>query len=223
MECFSNIELFRTCGIVLNRVISWKYGFLFPGGCKIENKSFLAKWKKYLINRKAFDAGVLCLLFKSEFKLSIEVASKPWRLFFFFISETKRKYPDQHFSTKNWNICKSYLLRLFFSSLSYSVTRLLKNWALSKPGGRLVCSSKWNRSLVSDIQRNLRNISWKITERRKNALFHTQCLHTNFGSKWFKERRKPLMFRSHQRSLASSKKTIFSQTQVVAFTLGMKW
>ena len=126
MESFSNIELFRTCGIVLNQVISWKYGLLFPGGRKIENKSFLAKWKKYLINRKAFDAGVLCLLFKSEFKLSIEVASKPWRLFFFFISETKRKYPDQHFSTKNWNICKNYLLRLFFSSLSYSVTRLLK-------------------------------------------------------------------------------------------------
>ena len=205
MECFSNIELFRTCGIVLNRVISWKYGFLFPGGCKIENKSFLAKWKKYLIDGKAFDAGVLCLLFKSEFKLSIEVASKPWRLFFFFISETKRKYPDQHFSTKNWNICKSYLLRLFFSSLSYSVTRLLKNWALSKPGGRSVCSSKWNRSLVSDIQRNLRKISWKITEIRKNASFHTQCLHPNFGSKWFKERRKPLLFHSHQHSLASSK------------------
>ena len=143
--------------------------------------------------------------------------------FFFFNSETKRKYPDQHFSTKNWNICKNYLLRLFFSSLSYSVTRLLKNWALSKPGGRLFCSSKWNRSLVSDIQRNLRNISWKITERRKNALFHTQCLHPNFGSKWFKERRKPLMFRSHQRSLASSKKKNFAQTQVVAFTLGMKW
>ena len=223
MECFSNIELFRTCGIVLNRVISWKYGFLFPGGCKIENKSFLAKWQKYLIDGKAFDAGVLCLLFKSEFKLSIEVASQPWRLFFFFISETKRKYPDQHFSTKNWNICKSYLLRLFFSSLSYSVTRLLKNWALSKPGGRSVCSSKWNRSLVSDIQRNLRNISWKITERRKNALCHTQFLRPNFGSKWFKERRKPLMFRSHQRSLASSKKKNFAQTQVVAFTLGMKW
>ena len=223
MECFSNIELFRTCGIVLNRVISWKYGFLFPGGCKIENKSFLAKWQKYLIDGKAFDAGVLCLLFKSELKLSIEVASKPWRLFFFFISETKRKYPDQHFSTKNWNICKNYLLRLFFSSLSYSVTTLLKNWALSKPGGRLFCSSKWNRSLVSDIQRNLRNISWKITERRKNALFHTQCLHPNFGSKWFKERRKPLMFRSHQRSLASSKKKNFAQTQVVAFNLGMKW
>ena len=208
MECFSNIELFRTCGIVLNRVISWKHGFLFPGGCKIENKPFLAKWKKYLINRKAFDAGVLCLLFKSEFKLSIELASKPWRLFFYFNSETKRKYSDQHFSTKNWNIYKTYLLRLFFSSLSYSVTRLLKNWALSKPGGCLVRSSKWNRSLVSDIQRNLRNISWKITERWKNALFHTQCLHPNFGSKWFKERRKPLMFRSHQRSLASSKKKI---------------
>ena len=31
------------------------------------------------------------------------------------------------------------------------------------------------------------------------------------------------MFRSHQRSLASSKKKIFAQTQVVAFTLGMKW
>ena len=116
MKSFSNIELFRTCGIVLNQVISWKYGLLFPGGRKIENKSFLAKWKKYLINRKAFDAGVLCLLFKSEFKLSIEVASKPWRLFF-FNSETKRKYPDQHFSTKNWNICKSYLLRLFFFPL----------------------------------------------------------------------------------------------------------
>lgn len=149
--------------------------------------------------------------------------------FFFFNSETKRKYSDQHFSTKNWNICKSYLLRLFFSSLSYSVTRLLKNWALSKPGGRLVCSSKWNRSLVSDIQRNLRNISWKITERRKNALFHTQCLHTNFGSKWFKERRKPLMFRSHQRSLASSKlsrkkkfcsnpgRSIYSRHEVIEF------
>ena len=173
MESFSNIELFRTCGIVLNQVISWKYGLLFPGGRKIENKSFLAKWKKYLINRKAFDAGVLCLLFKSEFKLSIEVASKLWRLFFFFFfnSETKRKYPDQHFSTKNWNICKSYLLRLFFSSLSYSVTRLLKNWALSKPGGRSVCSSKWNRSLASDIQRNLRKISRKITKIRKNASF----------------------------------------------------
>ena len=147
--------------------------------------------------------------------------------FFFFNSETKRKYPDQHFSTKNWNICKSYLLRLFFSSLSYSVTRLLKNWALSKPGGRLFCSSKWNRSLVSDIQRNLRNISWKITERRKNASFHTQYLHPNFGSKWFKERRKPLLFHSHQHSLASSKlsrkKKKFAQTQVVAFTLGMKW
>ena len=229
MESFSNIELFRTCGIVLNQVISWKYGLLFPGGRKIENKSFLAKWKKYLINRKAFDAGVLCLLFKSEFKLSIELASKPWRLFYFYFfnSETRRKYPDQHFSTKNWNICKSYLLRLFFSSLSYSVTRLLKNWALSKPGGRSVCSSKWNRSLVSDIQRNLRKISWKITERRKNASFHTQCLHPNFGSKWFKERRKPLLFHSHQHSLASSKlsrkKKKFAQTQVVAFTLGTKW
>lgn len=205
MESFSKIELFRTCGIVLNQVISWKYGLLFPGGRKIENKSFLAKWKKYLINRKAFDAGVLCLLFKSEFKLSIELASKPWRLFFFFNSETKRKYPDQHFSTKNWNICKSYLLRLFFSSLSYSVTRLLKNWALSKPGGRSVCSSKWNRSLASDIQRNLRKISRKITEIRKNASFHTQYLHPNFGSKWFKERRKPLLFHSYQNSLASSK------------------
>ena len=85
------MELFRTCGIVLNRVISWKYGFLFPGGCKIENKSFLAKWKKYLINRKAFDAGVLCLLFKSEFKLSIELASKLWRLLFFFFLTQKRK------------------------------------------------------------------------------------------------------------------------------------
>ena len=91
MECFSNIELFRTCGIVLNRVISWKYGFLFPGGCKIENKSFLAKWKKYLINRKAFDAGVLCLLFKSEFKLSIELASKLWRLFFFFLTQKRKE------------------------------------------------------------------------------------------------------------------------------------
>ena len=222
MESFSKIELFRTCGIVLNQVISWKYGLLFPGGRKIENKSFLAKWKKYLINRKAFDAGVLCLLFKSEFKLSIELASSS-----FFKSETKRKYPDQHFSTKNWNICKSYLLRLFFSSLSYSVTRLLKNWALSKPGGRSVCSSKWNRSLASDIQRNLRKISRKITEIRKNASFHTQYLHPNFGSKWFKERRKPLLFHSHQHSLASSKlsrkKKKFAQTQVVAFTLGTKW
>ena len=222
MESFSKIELFRTCGIVLNQVISWKYGLLFPGGRKIENKSFLAKWKKYLINRKAFDAGVLCLLFKSEFKLSIELASSS-----FFNSETKRKYPDQHFSTKNWNICKSYLLRLFFSSLSYSVTRLLKNWALSKPGGRSVCSSKWNRSLASDIQRNLRKISRKITDIRKNASFHTQYLHPNFGSKWFKERRKPLLFHSHQHSLASSKlsrkKKKFAQTQVVAFTLGTKW
>ena len=222
MESFSKIELFRTCGIVLNQVISWKYGLLFPGGRKIENKSFLAKWKKYLINRKAFDAGVLCLLFKSEFKLSIELASSS-----FFNSETKRKYPDQHFSTKNWNICKNYLLRLFFSSLSYSVTRLLKNWALSKPGGRSVCSSKWNRSLASDIQRNLRKISRKITEIRKNASFHTQYLHPNFGSKWFKERRKPLLFHSHQHSLASSKlsrkKKKFAQTQVVAFTLGTKW
>ena len=222
MESFSKIELFRTCGKVLNQVISWKYGLLFPGGRKIENKSFLAKWKKYLINRKAFDAGVLCLLFKSEFKLSIELASSS-----FFNSETKRKYPDQHFSTKNWNICKSYLLRLFFSSLSYSVTRLLKNWALSKPGGRSVCSSKWNRSLASDIQRNLRKISRKITEIRKNASFHTQYLHPNFGSKWFKERRKPLLFHSHQHSLASSKlsrkKKKFAQTQVVAFTLGTKW
>ena len=222
MESFSKIELFRTCGIVLNQVISWKYGLLFPGGRKIENKSFLAKWKKYLINRKAFDAGVLCLLFKSEFKLSIELASSS-----FFNSETKRKYPDQHFSTKNWNICKSYLLRLFFSSLSYSVTRLLKNWALSKPGGRSVCSSKWNRSLASDIQRNLRKISRKITEIRKNASFHTQYLHPNFGSKWFKERRKPLLFHLHQHSLASSKlsrkKKMFAQTQVVAFTLGTKW
>lgn len=222
MESFSKIELFRTCGIVLNQVISWKYGLLFPGGRKIEKKSFLAKWKKYLISRKAFDAGVLCLLFKSEFKLSIELASSS-----FFNSETKRKYPDQQFSTKNWNICKSYLLRLFFSSLSYSVTRLLKNWALSKPGGRSVCSSKWNRSLASDIQRNLRKISRKITEIRKNASFHTQYLHPNFGSKWFKERRKPLLFHSHQHSLASSKlsrkKKKFAQTQVVAFTLGTKW
>ena len=201
------MELFRTCGIVLNQVISWKYGFLFPGGCKIENKSFLAKWKKYLINRKAFDAGVLCLLFKSEFKLSIELASKLWRLLFFFFLTHKRKenIPINIFPLKNWNICKSYLLRLFFSSLSYSVTRLLKNWALSKPGGRSVCSSKWNRSLASDIQRNLRKISRKITEIRKNASFHTQYLHPNFGSKWFKERRKPLLFHSHQRSLASSK------------------
>lgn len=99
MESFSNIELFRTCGIVLNQVISWKYGLLFPGGRKIENKSFLAKWKKYLINRKAFDAGVLCLLFKSEFKLSIELASKPWRLFF-LTQKRKENIPINIFPLK---------------------------------------------------------------------------------------------------------------------------
>ena len=100
MESFSKIELFRTCGIVLNQVISWKYGLLFPGGRKIENKSFLAKWKKYLINRKAFDAGVLCLLFKSEFKLSIEVASQPWRLFFFSSQKRKENIPINIFPLK---------------------------------------------------------------------------------------------------------------------------